>query len=133
MPDSLSDPPKIQRAVVCPGPGQPWLVLNDFPVPIPGPHDVLIKVIAVGLCGGDGVLRVGQTPGLNYPVVAGHEVVGRIVALGSAVEQGSATSTSVWKWRLGQRVGVGWNAGRCQKCYYCRHGNPQGCNMGAQL
>ncbi|KAG8691512.1 hypothetical protein FRC11_002408 [Ceratobasidium sp. 423] len=122
-----SDLPKTQRAVVCPGPRQPWIVLNDFPVPIPGLHDVLIKVIAVGLCGGDGVLRAGGTPGLNYPVVAGHEIVGRVAALGSEVEQSSGTS--IWKWNVGQRVGVGWNAGRCQTCYYCRTGNPQGCGM----
>ncbi|KAF8761851.1 hypothetical protein RHS01_00833 [Rhizoctonia solani] len=68
------------------------------------PHDVLIKVIAVGLCGGDGVLRTGGMPGLNYPVVAGHEIVGRVAALGSDVEQFSGTS--IWKWTIGQRVGV---------------------------
>ncbi|CAE7213161.1 unnamed protein product [Rhizoctonia solani] len=129
MPDSPPkvDLPKTQKAVVCPGPGQPWSVLHDFPVPIPGPQDVLIKVIAVGLCGGDGVLRAGGMPGLNYPVVAGHEIVGRIVTLGDKVEQSS--ETSIWKWTVGQRVGVGWNAGRCQRCYYCRNGNPQGCSM----
>ncbi|KAF8679912.1 Alcohol dehydrogenase GroES-like domain [Rhizoctonia solani] len=96
--------PKTQKAVVCPGPGQPWELIDDFPVPTPGPHDVLIKVIAVGLCGGDGVLRTGGMPGLNYPVVAGHEIVGRVAALGSDVEQFSGTS--IWKWTIGQRVGV---------------------------
>lgn len=125
--------PKIQKAVVCPGPGQPWSVLRDFPVPTPEPHDVLIKVIAVGLCGGDAVLRNGMVPGLNYPVVAGHEVVGRIVAFGSKVEEECNTNNSVWKWSIGQRVGVGWNAGRCQKCYYCENGNPQGCHMGEHV
>ncbi|KAF8741184.1 Alcohol dehydrogenase GroES-like domain, partial [Rhizoctonia solani] len=102
--------PKTQKAVVCPGPGQPWELIDDSPVPTPGPHDVLIKVIAVGLCGGDGVLRTGAMPGLNYPVVAGHEIVGRVAALGSDVEQFSGAS--IWKWTIGQRVGVGWNAGR---------------------
>ncbi|CEL57918.1 Alcohol dehydrogenase 2 OS=Candida albicans (strain SC5314 / ATCC MYA-2876) GN=ADH2 PE=1 SV=1 [Rhizoctonia solani AG-1 IB] len=119
--------PKTQKVVVCPGPGKPWNILDDFPVPTPGPQDVLIKVIAVGLCGGDGVLRTGGMPGLSYPVVAGHEIVGRVVALGNEVEQSSGTS--IWKWSIGQRVGVGWNAGRCQKCYYCTTGNPQGCGM----
>ncbi|CAE6441146.1 unnamed protein product [Rhizoctonia solani] len=127
MPNPPSNIPKTQKAVVCPGPGQPWTVLNDVPVPIPRPHDVLIKVIAVGLCGGDGVLRAGGMPGLDYPIVAGHEIVGRIVGLGNEVE--SSSGTSIWKWTVGQRVGVGWNAGRCQKCYYCRSGNPQGCSM----
>ncbi|KAJ1311230.1 hypothetical protein OPQ81_009730 [Rhizoctonia solani] len=122
-----SDIPKTQKAVVCQGPGQPWTMLKDFPVPVPGPHDVLIKVISVGLCGGDGVLRAGGVPGLNYPIVAGHEIVGRVAALGSEVEQ--SCGKSIWKWTVGQRVGVGWNAGRCQTCYYCRRGNPQGCSM----
>ncbi|CAE6455416.1 unnamed protein product [Rhizoctonia solani] len=129
MPDSPPnlDVPKTQKSVVCAGPGQSWTILDDFPVPNPGPQEVLIKVIAVGLCGGDGVLRAGGMPNLNYPVVAGHEIVGRVVALGSEVEQ--SCETSIWKWTVGQRVGVGWNAGRCQKCYYCRNGNPQGCSM----
>ncbi|KAG9104874.1 hypothetical protein FRC06_006699 [Ceratobasidium sp. 370] len=78
----MSTIPKTQKAVVCTGPNQPWAVLADHPVPHPGPYEVLIKVIAVGLCGGDGVLRSGAMPGLHYPVIAGHEVVGRVVALG---------------------------------------------------
>ena len=128
--NAVPDLPKHQRAVVCAGPNQPWTLLADHPIPRPGPQEVLIKVITVGLCGGDGVLRAGQMPGLNYPVVAGHEIVGRIVALGVDVEEQSAGEGSVWRWRVGQRVGVGWNAGRCKSCYYCRQGNPQGCNMG---
>lgn len=130
MSNPLRDIPKCQKAVVCAGPNQPWTVLTDHPVSNPGPQEVLIKVIAVGLCGGDGVLRAGQMPGLNYPVVAGHEVVGRIVALGADVEGQNTSEGSVWRWRVGQRVGVGWNAGRCKSCYYCRQGNPQGCGMG---
>ncbi|KAG8720458.1 hypothetical protein FRC08_000184 [Ceratobasidium sp. 394] len=125
----MSTIPKTQKAVVCTGPNQPWTVLVDHPVPQPGPYEVLIKVIAVGLCGGDGVLRSGGMPGLNYPVVAGHEVVGRIVALGMGVENENASEGSMWRWQVGQRVGLGWNAGKCGKCYYCRHGNPQGCSM----
>ncbi|KAG8745730.1 hypothetical protein FRC10_007210 [Ceratobasidium sp. 414] len=121
--------PKTQKAVVCTGPNQAWTVLVDHPVPHPGPYEALIKVIAVGLCGGDGVLRSGGMPGLNYPVVAGHEVVGRIVALGARVEDENASEGSVWRWQVGQRVGLGWNAGRCRKCYYCRQGNPLGCSM----
>ncbi|KAG9126429.1 hypothetical protein FRC07_003489 [Ceratobasidium sp. 392] len=125
----MSTIPKTQKAVVCTGANQPWTVLTDHPVPRPGPHEVLIKVIAVGLCGGDGVLRGGGVPGLNYPVIAGHEVVGRIVILGENVEDENTCEPSTWKWRVGQRVGLGWNAGRCRKCYYCRQGNPQGCSM----
>ncbi|KAJ6449407.1 zinc-type alcohol dehydrogenase, partial [Mycena vitilis] len=60
---------------------------------------VLIKVFACGICGGDEVCRSGLFPGMKYPRVPGHEAVGRIAGLGEDV--GPA-------WAVGQRVGVGW-------------------------
>ncbi|KAG8759808.1 hypothetical protein FRC12_009690 [Ceratobasidium sp. 428] len=125
----MSTLPKTQKAVVCVGPNQPWKVVTDHPVPHPAAYEVLIKVIAVGLCGGDGVLRSGGVPGSSYPIVAGHEIVGRIVALGEKVEDENVSEGSIWRWHVGQRVGLDWNAGRCRTCYYCRQGNPQGCSM----
>ncbi|KAJ7120712.1 zinc-type alcohol dehydrogenase [Mycena crocata] len=73
--------------------------LVDIPIPTPGPGQVLIRVIACGICGGDEVCRSGVFPGMTYPRVPGHEVIGLINALGDEV--GSA-------WAVGQRVGVGW-------------------------
>ncbi|KAJ6567943.1 zinc-type alcohol dehydrogenase [Mycena vulgaris] len=92
-------------------------VAVDVPIPEPGPGQVSIKVIACGVCGGDEVCRSGLFPGMKYPRVPGHEAVGTITVLGNGV--GPA-------WVPGQRVGVGWHAGRCdnsQACEHCRRGN----------
>ncbi|KAJ7088026.1 zinc-type alcohol dehydrogenase [Mycena belliarum] len=91
--------------------------LVQLPTPQPGPAEVLIKVIACGICGGDEVCRSGLFPGMSYPRIPGHEAVGTIIARGERV--GSA-------WAMGQRVGVGWHAGRCESseaCEHCRRGN----------
>ncbi|KAJ7662593.1 zinc-type alcohol dehydrogenase [Mycena polygramma] len=96
--------------------GGPFEVV-ELPMPTPGRGQVLIKVYACGICGGDEVCRSGLFPGMNYPRVPGHEAVGRITGLGEDV--GLA-------WGVGQRVGVGWHAGRCnnsEACEHCRRGN----------
>ena len=77
--------------------------LVDKPIPDPREHEVLIKVEACGICHGDALAKEGGFPGLTYPRVPGHEVVGTIDKLGSAVTS----------WRVGQRVGVGWHGGHC--------------------
>ncbi|KAJ7702701.1 zinc-containing alcohol dehydrogenase, partial [Mycena rosella] len=86
------------------------------------PGQVLLKVLACGICGGDEVCRSGVFPGMTYPRIPGHEAVGILTALGTNV--GSM-------WSLGQRVGVGWHAGRCntsEACEHCRRGNFFVCN-----
>jgi D-arabinose 1-dehydrogenase-like Zn-dependent alcohol dehydrogenase len=70
------------------------------PLQNPGPNDVRIRVEACGVCHSDSATVEGLLPGLTFPRVPGHEVVGRIVALGSAVQG----------WAVGQRVGVGFKA-----------------------
>ncbi|KAF7329313.1 alcohol dehydrogenase [Mycena kentingensis (nom. inval.)] len=90
--------------------------LVEIPVPEAGPSQVLLKVEACGICGGDEVCRSGLFPGMKYPRVPGHEAVGTIVSKGARV--GDA-------WDVGQRVGVGWHAGRCENheaCEHCRRG-----------
>ncbi|KAJ7502691.1 zinc-type alcohol dehydrogenase [Mycena galericulata] len=89
----------------------------EIPTPIPGPGQVLLKVIACGVCGGDEVCRSGIFPGMVYPRTPGHEAVGTITSLGHQVSS---------DWAIGQRVGVGWHAGRCnnsEACQHCRRGN----------
>ena len=66
-------------------------------IPEPGPGQVLIRVEACGICHTDAATVMGAYPGLTLPRVPGHEVVGRIEALGSGVS----------RWKIGQRVGVG--------------------------
>ncbi|KAJ6534187.1 zinc-type alcohol dehydrogenase [Mycena capillaripes] len=104
------------RAIQVMRPGGVFEVV-DLSTPIAGPSQVLIKVEACGICGGDEVCRSGLFSGMKYPRVPGHEAVGRISARGEDV--GPA-------WVVGQRVGVGWHAGRCnnsEACEHCRRGN----------
>jgi D-arabinose 1-dehydrogenase-like Zn-dependent alcohol dehydrogenase len=87
-------------------------------VPVSGPHEVLIKVEACGVCHGDAIPQQGSFPGLSYPRVPGHEVVGTIAELGSHVTG----------WEVGSRVGVGWSGGHCMVCEACVAGRYQECD-----
>jgi D-arabinose 1-dehydrogenase-like Zn-dependent alcohol dehydrogenase len=93
-------------------PGGDW-ELVERPIPEPGETEVRIKVDACGVCHSDMLVKNGLWPGLKYPRVPGHEIAGRIDALG----------TRVRSWKIGQRVGVGWHGGHCFVCEPCRRGN----------
>jgi propanol-preferring alcohol dehydrogenase len=77
------------------------LQLAERPVPEPGPGEVRVKVEACGVCHGEMVAIRGFHPAARYPRVPGHEVIGRIDALGEGVTG----------WAPGQRVGIGWSGG----------------------
>jgi D-arabinose 1-dehydrogenase-like Zn-dependent alcohol dehydrogenase len=100
------------RAVQVPRAGGP-LEIVERPIPEPGAGLVRIKVQACGICHSDSVTKDGLLPGIQYPRVPGHEVVGTVDALGSGVSG----------WAPGDRVGVGWNGGYCGHCNSCRRGN----------
>ena len=85
----------------------------ERPVPEPGRTQVRIKVEACGICHSDVLTKEGLFPGLQYPRVPGHEIAGRIDAIGANVTQ----------WKHGQRVGVGWHGGHCFVCDPCRRGD----------
>jgi len=89
-------------------------------IPEPGPGMVRIKVQACGICHSDSVVKDGHWPGLQYPRVPGHEVVGVVDALGPGVTA----------WAPGQRVGTGWNGGYCSQCDSCRRGDFFACQTG---
>ena len=89
----------------------------ERPVSEPGPGQVRIRVEACGICHTDAATVTGVYPGLTLPRVPGHEVVGRIEALGSGVS----------KWKIGQRVGVGLIAGEDGVCEPCRRGDMVNC------
>ena len=89
----------------------------DREIPEPKDHEVLIKVEACGICHGDALAKEGGFPGLTYPRVPGHEVVGTIAKLGPLVTT----------WTLGQRVGVGWHGGHCCYCRACAKGDFGAC------
>jgi D-arabinose 1-dehydrogenase-like Zn-dependent alcohol dehydrogenase len=89
----------------------------------PAAGQVRIKVQACGICHSDSLVKEGHWPGLQYPRVPGHEVVGVIDAVGAGVHQ----------WRPGQRVGVGWHGGHCGYCDNCRNGDFFGCTEALQV
>jgi D-arabinose 1-dehydrogenase-like Zn-dependent alcohol dehydrogenase len=91
--------------------GGPFEVV-ERDVPQPGPGQIRVKVAACGICHSDALTRGGQYPGLTLPRVPGHEVAGRVDALGAGVTQ----------WKVGERVGVGWHGGHCFVCNACRRG-----------
>jgi len=81
-----------------------------------GPNHVRIRVEACGVCHSDSGTVEGSFP-IDWPRVPGHEVVGRIDALGSGVQG----------WAIGQRVGVGFLGGSCGYCEFCRGGDLVNC------
>lgn len=87
--------------------------LVEREVPAPGPGEVRIRVSACGVCFSDHLVKDGTWPGLQYPRVPGHEVVGVIDAVGAAVTE----------WQSGDRVGVGWHGGHDFTCPSCRRGD----------
>jgi D-arabinose 1-dehydrogenase-like Zn-dependent alcohol dehydrogenase len=86
-------------------------------IPKPGVGQVRIKVQACGVCHSDELTKEGAWPGIQYPRVPGHEVVGIIDEVGGGV--------SVWN--DGQRVGVGWHGGHDGTCPECRRGDFGNC------
>jgi D-arabinose 1-dehydrogenase-like Zn-dependent alcohol dehydrogenase len=86
-------------------------------IPKPGVNQVRIKVQACGVCHSDMFTKEGQWPGIEYPRVPGHEVVGIIDDLGAGVSL----------WTKGQRVGVGWHGGHDGTCRECRRGDFRHC------
>src|SRR6266496_1773433 len=89
----------------------------ERPVSEPGADQVRIRVEACGICHTDAAAVTGIYPGLKLPRVPGHEVVGRIDAIGSGVS----------RWKIGQRVGVGFFGGEDGVCEPCRRGDIVNC------
>lgn len=97
-------------------PGAPFEII-EREIPKPGAGEVRIKVQACGVCHSDVLVKEGGWPGLEYPRVPGHEVVGLIDEVGAGVSE----------WKKGQRVGVGWHGGQDNTCSECRRGDFANC------
>lgn len=84
----------------------------EIPKPHPGPRELLLKVSACGVCRTDLHTVEGELPLPRLPLVPGHQVVGRVEALGSGAS----------RFKLGDRVGVPWLYRTCGECSYCKRG-----------
>ena len=100
---------RVMRAQWCSSPGTP-LVMRERPVPEPGAGEILLEVAACGVCRTDLHVVDGELTDPKLPIVPGHEIVGRVAALGAGVAG----------LRIGERVGVPWLAATCGVCPYCR-------------
>ena len=89
------------------------LEIAEREIPQPRAGTVRVKIQACGVCHSDSFVKDGTYPGIEYPRVPGHEVVGVVDAVGP----------DVGAWMPGQRVGVGWHGGYCGVCEECRHGD----------
>jgi propanol-preferring alcohol dehydrogenase len=107
----------VMRAMVLERPGTP-LVLRERPVPQPAAGEILIEVAACGVCRTDLHVVDGELPHPKLPIVPGHEIVGRVGAIG----------TGVSGFAMGQHVGVPWLGYTCGRCEYCRAGRENLCD-----
>ena len=89
----------------------------ELPLPSPAPGQIRLKVAACGVCRTDLHVVDGELPDPKLPVVPGHEIVGRVEALGEGVEG----------FTLDQRVGVPWLGFSCGSCAYCLSGRENLC------
>jgi alcohol dehydrogenase, propanol-preferring len=98
-------------------PGVP-LVMREREIPKPGPGEVLVAISACGVCRTDLHVVDGELPHPKLPIVLGHEIVGRVAAVGAGVEG----------FALGERIGVPWLGWTCGVCPYCRAGRENLCD-----
>jgi len=104
------------KAAQIPGPGADFEIV-EREIPKPAAGQVRIKVQACGVCHSDQFTKEGVWPGIEYPRVPGHEVVGVIDEVGDGVSD----------WKTGQRAGVGWHGGHDGTCLQCRRGDFGNC------
>jgi alcohol dehydrogenase len=104
------------RAMVVQKVGGPFVV-EERDIPVPGHEEIRIRVQACGVCHSDSVTVQSLVPGIQYPRVPGHEVIGVVDVLGAGVEG----------WNVGARAGVGWFGGSCGYCGRCRHDSAFAC------
>lgn len=96
--------------------GEPLRMVN-YPEPVPGKHELLIKVLVCGVCHTELDEIEGRTPPPKYPIILGHQVVGQVLAKGEDVA----------RYEIDERVGIAWINYACGKCEYCLSGDDNLC------
>ena len=95
------------------------LVPETVPVPVPAAHEILIRVAACGVCHTELDEIEGRTPPPRFPIIPGHQVVGRV----------AARAVDATRFSIGQRVGVAWIYRACGRCDRCRTGHENLCDQ----
>jgi propanol-preferring alcohol dehydrogenase len=95
------------------------LELVDLPEPVPSARELLVKVTACGVCHTELDEIEGRTPPPEFPIVPGHQVIGKVVDSGTACRS----------FKSGDRVGIAWIHSSCQTCEYCRKGEENLCDQ----
>jgi propanol-preferring alcohol dehydrogenase len=95
------------------------LLLEELPVPVPGPTDVLIKVLACGVCRTELDQIEGRIVPPRLPIILGHQPIGIVADLGSQVK----------KFKIGDQVGAAWIYSSCGRCKFCRRGAENLCDQ----
>ena len=108
--------PNIMHAMVMDKPGQP-LTDKTIPLPSPAAKQVLVKIIACGVCRTDLHIMDSELDQPKLPLIPGHEIVGTVVQLGSEAE----------KLKIGDLVGIPWLGFACGYCKYCKRGQENLC------
>jgi propanol-preferring alcohol dehydrogenase len=106
----------MMRAMVMERVGHP-LVMREVPVPAPSAGEVLVRVSACGICRTDLHVVDGELSEPVLPLIPGHQIVGRVEGTGPGVEG----------LQPGDRVGIPWLGGTCQRCRHCREGRENLC------
>jgi propanol-preferring alcohol dehydrogenase len=107
----MKDLPKMMQAMVLEKSGEP-LILKEIPLPEPAPEQVLVKVIACGVCRTDLHIVDGELDQPRLPLIPGHEIVGEVVETGDRVSG----------IKPGDRIGIPWLGYTCGHCKYCKRG-----------
>ncbi|MCX5798521.1 MAG: zinc-dependent alcohol dehydrogenase family protein [Proteobacteria bacterium] len=95
------------------------LELMDLPVPVPEEKEILIKISACGVCHTELDEIEGRTPPSEFPIILGHQIVGRV----------DKTGSKVTKFKINDRVGIAWINSACGKCTFCIEGNDNLCEQ----
>lgn len=107
----------MMQAMVLEKRGEP-LVCKEVEIPVPNENQLLIKVVACGICRTDLHIMDGELPDGKLPLILGHQIVGTIEKMGSQVKQ----------FTLGERVGVPWLGTSCNRCAFCISGRENLCD-----
>jgi D-arabinose 1-dehydrogenase-like Zn-dependent alcohol dehydrogenase len=116
---NMTSLPKTYKAAVFEKADAP-ITLTDVPLKHPGAGEVLVKVIATGVCHSDAGVQSGAF-GNSFPIIPGHEVIGDVAAVGDGEK----------RWKVGDRVGGPWHGGHDGVCKQCQRGQFQMCQNGA--